>query len=68
MSADSQPVLNKFSSRITQPRSQGASQAMLYATGMTEEDMNKAQVGISSVWYEGNSCNMHLNKLAAKVK
>ncbi|HCO23033.1 MAG TPA: dihydroxy-acid dehydratase, partial [Gimesia maris] len=50
------------------PRSQGASQAMLYATGMSEEDMNKAQVGISSVWYEGNSCNMHLNKLAAKVK
>jgi|TARA_R110001592_G_scaffold74079_4_gene225420 dihydroxy-acid dehydratase len=41
---------------------------MLYATGMSEEDMNKAQVGISSVWYEGNSCNMHLNKLAAKVK
>ncbi|WP_417379736.1 dihydroxy-acid dehydratase [Gimesia sp.] len=68
MSADSKPILNKYSSRITQPRSQGASQAMLYATGMTEEDMNKAQVGISSVWYEGNSCNMHLNKLAAKVK
>jgi len=60
--------LNKYSSRITQPRSQGASQAMLYATGMTEEDMNKAQVGISSVWYEGNSCNMHLLDLAAKVQ
>lgn len=60
--------LNKYSSRITQPRSQGASQAMLYATGMTEEDMNKAQVGIASVWYEGNSCNMHLLDLAAKVR
>ena len=60
--------LNKYSSRVTQPRSQGASQAMLYATGMTREDMNKAQVGISSVWYEGNSCNMHLLDLAAKVK
>ncbi len=60
--------LNKYSRRITQPRSQGASQAMLYATGMTPEDMNKAQVGISSVWYEGNSCNMHLMDLAAKVK
>ena len=60
--------LNKYSSRITQPRSQGASQAMLYATGLTPEDMNKAQVGISSVWYEGNSCNMHLLDLAAKVK
>jgi len=68
MSSDSKPILNRYSSRITQPRSQGASQAMLYATGMTEDDMNKAQVGISSVWYEGNSCNMHLNKLAAKVK
>ncbi|QDU07055.1 dihydroxy-acid dehydratase [Gimesia aquarii] len=68
MSSDSQPILNRYSSRITQPRSQGASQAMLYATGMSEADMNKAQVGISSVWYEGNSCNMHLNKLAAKVK
>lgn len=60
--------LNKISSRITQPRSQGASQAMLYATGMTEEDMNRAQVGIASCWYEGNSCNMHLLDLAAKVK
>lgn len=63
----SQP-LNKISSRITQPKSQGASQAMLYGTGMTEEDMNKAQVGIGSVWYEGNTCNMHLNDLAAHVK
>ena len=60
--------LNKYSSRITQPKSQGASQAMLYATGMSSEDMNKAQVGIGSVWYEGNSCNMHLNKLADAVK
>ncbi|HEY4313797.1 MAG TPA: dihydroxy-acid dehydratase [Pirellulales bacterium] len=63
----SQP-LNKFSSRITQPRSQGASQAMLYGTGLTEADMQKAQVGIASVWYEGNTCNMHLNDLAARVK
>lgn len=60
--------LNKYSSKITQPRSQGASQAMLYATGMTEEDMNKAQVGIASCWYEGNSCNMHLLDLAQSVK
>src|SRR6187402_3386704 len=61
-------ALNKFSSRITQPKSQGASQAMLYGTGLTREDMNKAQVGIASVWWEGNTCNMHLNDLAAKVK
>ena len=60
--------LNKYSARITQPKSQGASQAMLHGTGLTAEDMDKAQVGISSVWYEGNTCNMHLNDLAAKVK
>src|SRR3954466_13663057 len=60
--------LNKFSARITQPKSQGASQAMLYGTGMTEADMQKPQVGIASVWYEGNTCNMHLNDLSAKVK
>lgn len=60
--------LNKYSARITQPKSQGASQAMLYATGLKEEDMNKPQVGISSVWYEGNPCNMHLMQLAEEVK
>src|SRR5688500_746573 len=60
--------LNKYSSRITQPKSQRASQAMLYGTGLSPEDMNKPQVGIASVWYEGNTCNMHLNDLAAKVK
>jgi dihydroxy-acid dehydratase len=60
--------LNKYSSRITQPKSQGASQAMLYGTGLQEADMDKAQVGIASVWFEGNTCNMHLNSLAAKVK
>ncbi len=61
-------AINRYSSRITQPKSQGASQAMLYGTGLTEEDMNKPQVGIASVWYEGNTCNMHLLKLAEKVK
>ncbi|KAM0274882.1 hypothetical protein ACHAQH_007771 [Verticillium albo-atrum] len=61
-------TLNKFSSKITQPKSQGASQAMLYATGLSESDMNKAQVGISSVWYEGNPCNMHLMDLSAVVR
>ncbi len=61
-------TLNRYSQHITQPKSQGASQAMLFGTGMTPEDMNKAQVGIGSVWYEGNTCNMHLNDLAAKVK
>jgi len=60
--------LNRYSCRITQPKSQGASQAMLYGTGLSDADMDKPQVGIASVWYEGNTCNMHLNELAAKVK
>jgi dihydroxy-acid dehydratase len=60
--------LNKYSAHITQPKSQGASQAMLYATGMTEADLQKPQVGIASVWFEGNPCNMHLLDLAQKVK
>ncbi len=60
--------LNKYSATITAPKSQGASQAMLYGTGMTDEDMQKAQVGIGSVWYDGNTCNMHLLDLATEVK
>ncbi len=60
--------LNRFSARITEPRSQGASQAMLYGTGLTSEDMAKPQVGIASVWWEGNTCNMHLGDLASVVK
>ena len=61
-------VLNKYSKRITQPPSQGASQAMLLGTGLTETDLAKPQVGIASVWYEGNTCNMHLLELAEFVK
>src|SRR6476620_9457279 len=60
--------LNKFSGQITQPETQGSSQAMLYAIGMSEEDMQKPQVGIASMWFEGNPCNMHLLDLAAEVK
>ncbi|MGH9608394.1 MAG: dihydroxy-acid dehydratase [Bryobacteraceae bacterium] len=60
--------LNKYSSHITEPKSQGASQAMLYAIGLGEGDMQKPQVGIASVWFEGNPCNMHLLDLAQKVK
>jgi len=60
--------LNKYSATLTQKKSQGASQAMLYATGMTEEDMKKPQVGIASVWWEGNPCNQHLLDLSAAVK
>jgi dihydroxy-acid dehydratase len=60
--------MNKYSSRVTQPRSQGASQAMLYGVGLTDADLQKPQVGICSMWYEGNTCNMHLDRLAAHVK
>lgn len=68
MSAAEFSELNKYSRRVTQPKSQGASQAMLYGTGMTPEDMNKPQIGIGSVWYEGNTCNMHLLDLGMEVK
>jgi dihydroxy-acid dehydratase len=60
--------LNKYSKRLTQDVSQPASQAMLYAVGLSEEDMRKPQVGIASTGYDGNPCNMHLNGLAAEVK
>ncbi|KNC85231.1 dihydroxy-acid dehydratase [Sphaeroforma arctica JP610] len=60
--------LNKFSRTITQPKANGAAQAMLHATGLSTSDMAKPQVGISSVWYEGNPCNMHLLDLANIVK
>jgi dihydroxy-acid dehydratase len=61
-------VINRYSSRVTQPRSQGGSQAMLYGVGLTDADFQKAQVGICSMWYEGNPCNMHLDRLSAHVK
>ena len=60
--------LNKFSARVTQPKYQGSSQAMLFGTGLTPEEMNKPQVGIASMWWEGNPCNMHLNDLAAAAR
>mgnify|MGYP001288042746 CR=1 FL=1 len=60
--------INKTSSRLTQDITQPASQAMMYGAGFTEEDMSKAQVGIASTGYEGNTCNMHLNTLAGWVK
>jgi dihydroxy-acid dehydratase len=60
--------LNKYSRTITQDVTQPAAQAMLYGIGLTEEDMNKAQVGIVSMGYDGNTCNMHLNELARIVK
>lgn len=55
-------------SKLTQSKVQGASQAMLYATGLTESDMAKPQIGIASVWYEGNPCNMHLLDLSHHVR
>ncbi len=61
-------VLNKYSRHLTQVRSQAGSLAMLYGIGLTDEDMDKPQVGIASMGWEGNTCNMHLNDLATKVK
>ncbi|MFZ9003129.1 MAG: dihydroxy-acid dehydratase [Robiginitalea sp.] len=60
--------LNKYSKNITQDPTQPAAQAMLYAIGLSEEDLSKPLVGIASTGYEGNPCNMHLNDLALSVK
>ena len=60
--------LNPYSSRVTQPKSQGASQAMLFATGLSESDLHKPQIGIVANWLEGNPCNMHLHDLGTRVK
>lgn len=60
--------LNKYSKTITQDVTQPAAQAMLYGIGLTEEDLKKAQVGVVSMGYDGNTCNMHLNDLAKIVK
>ncbi|KAG8636852.1 dihydroxy-acid dehydratase, chloroplastic [Manihot esculenta] len=60
--------LNKYSSRVTEPKSQGGSQAILHGVGLSDEDLSKPQIGISSVWYEGNTCNMHLLRLSEAVK
>ncbi len=63
-----QQELNKYSKVFTQDKTQPAAQAMLYGIGLTDEDMDKAQVGIASMGYDGNTCNMHLNDLAKLVK
>ncbi|KAF9469876.1 dihydroxy-acid/6-phosphogluconate dehydratase [Collybia nuda] len=60
--------LNKISCQITQNKIRGGAQAMLYAVGLTEDDMNKPQIGISPIWWEGNPCNSHLLDLAKQVK
>lgn len=60
--------LNKYSKTITQDVTQPAAQAMFYGIGLTEDDLTKAQVGIASMGYDGNTCNMHLNDLAKLVK
>lgn len=60
--------LNKYSKTITQDPTQPAAQAMLYGIGLTDEDLKKAQVGVVSMGWDGNTCNMHLNDLAKVVK
>ncbi|MDB5137001.1 MAG: ilvD [Mucilaginibacter sp.] len=63
-----QTELNKYSKHLTSDPTQPAAQAMLYGIGLTDEDMKKAQVGVASMGYDGNTCNMHLNDLAKLVK
>eukprot|EP01048_Picozoa_sp_COSAG05_P029089 COSAG05_NODE_9388_length_627_cov_1.223485_1_plen_165_part_01 len=60
-------ALNKYSAVITQQKKQGAGQSQLYGTGMTQDDMQKPQIGIMSNWFEGNPCNMHLDDLQRRV-
>ena len=60
--------LNKYSKTLTQDPTQPAAQAMFYGIGLTDEDLKKAQVGVASMGYDGNTCNMHLNDLAAVIK
>jgi len=60
--------LNKYSKILTQDETQPAAKAMLYAVGLTDQDMNKAQIGIASTGFDGNPCNMHLNHIAAEIK
>jgi dihydroxy-acid dehydratase len=60
--------LNKYSKTLTQDPQQPAAQAMLYGIGLTEDDLKKPQIGIASMGYDGNTCNMHLNDLAKEVK
>ncbi|MGK6350080.1 dihydroxy-acid dehydratase [Parapedobacter sp. DT-150] len=60
--------LNKYSKVLTQDKTQPAAQAMLYGIGLTDDDLQKAQVGIASMGYDGNTCNMHLNELAGVIK
>ena len=61
-------AINKFSKTVTQDETQPAAQAMLHAIGFSDKDFNKAIVGVASTGYEGNPCNMHLNKLSQYVK
>ncbi|MGB1841762.1 MAG: dihydroxy-acid dehydratase [Longimicrobiales bacterium] len=61
------PTLNRHSARITQEPAQASARAMLHATGLTAEDLDKPQVGIASMWWDGNPCNMHLLDLAAEI-
>jgi len=61
-------MLNKYSKTVTQDPTQPGAQAMLYGIGLTDDDLKKAQVGIASMGWDGNTCNMHLNELASVVK
>ena len=60
--------LNKYSKTITQDPTQPAAQAMLYGIGLTDLQLKQPFVGIASMGYDGNTCNMHLNHLASLIK
>ena len=60
--------LNKYSRIITQSKQNGSAQAMLYALGLTRDDLNKPQIGIGTVWFDGNPCNSKLDQLSNSVK
>ncbi len=64
---ETQTKLNRFSSHVTVPPSQGASQAMLLATGLTPEDLAKPQIGIGAVWFTSNPCNIHLHDFGERA-
>ncbi|RMD40159.1 hypothetical protein DV735_g4970, partial [Chaetothyriales sp. CBS 134920] len=67
---DGQPMLNRYSTYLTKGHDFPGAQAMLFAAGVPDRHamQTSPHVGIASVWWEGNPCNMHLLDLAKEVK
>ncbi len=66
--SESLPTLNRRSATLTQVAARASARAMLHGAGLTPEDLNKPQVGIASMWWERNPCNMHLLDLSGAVR